>query len=123
LQLRSAGNRRASLRVECQQAVKNYVAAREAQVMNLMSHIKAEAPLAKTPLTDPEREYADPMALARDSALGRDRKLELLDRWEFTVNGRLAAGDEGMPVTASREGRDSELIRAIGAARKILISN
>ncbi len=55
--------------------------------------------------------------------LSRERKLELLDRWEFTVNARLAAGDEGMPVTAQREARDSELIRAIGAARHSLTSN
>jgi hypothetical protein len=88
-----------------------------------MSHIKAEAPLAKSPLTDPEREYANPFALACDGTLSRDRKIELLERWEFTVNARLAAGDEGMPVTASREARDSELIRAIGAARQSLTSN
>jgi len=88
-----------------------------------MTHIKAEAPPAKAPLSDPEREYANPMALACDSALARERKLELLERWEFTVNARLAAAVEGMPVSAQSEARDSELIRAIGAARKSLTSN
>jgi hypothetical protein len=90
--------------------------------LETMTH-KAEAPLAKTPLTDPELEYASPIALACDAMLSKERKLELLERWEFTVNARLAAGDEGMPVTAQREARDSELIRAIGAARHSLTSN
>lgn len=75
------------------------------------------------PLADPERDYGTPMALVGDSMLSLERKIELLDRWEFTVNARLAAGDEGMPVSAAREARDSELIRAIGAARSTLIAN
>jgi hypothetical protein len=76
--------------------------------------------LAKSPIADPEEKYLDPMALARDRDLTTARKLELLDRWEFAANARLAAGDEGMPVTAAREARDSELVRAIGAARRAL---
>lgn len=76
--------------------------------------------LKEPQLTDPEHQYPDPLALARDPALSRPRKLELLERWEFTANARLAAGDEGMPISAQREARDSELIRAIGAARRLV---
>lgn len=81
------------------------------------------ASLATSPIADPEETYLDPMALARDSALSTARKLELLDRWEFAANARLAAGVEGMPVTAAREARDSELIRSIAAARLSLTGN
>jgi hypothetical protein len=80
----------------------------------------SNATLATSPIADPEETYLDPMALARDRDLSTARKLELLDRWEFTANARLAAGDEGMPVTAAREARDSELVRSIAAARRAL---
>jgi hypothetical protein len=73
-----------------------------------------------TPSIDPEASYANPMALAEARTLSVAQKLELLDRWEFAANARLTAGDEGMPVTAAREARDSELVRSIEAARKVV---
>ncbi len=88
----------------------------------IMNGMPEPAP-ASAPLTDPEHDYVSPAALAADESLSRERRIELLDRWEFSVNARLAAGDEGMPVSASREGRDSELVRQIGAALRQLQGN
>ena len=44
----------------------------------------------------------------------------MLERWEFTVNARLTAGDEGMP-TQGTEPRDAELVRDIGKAKARLL--
>lgn len=47
------------------------------------------------PLIDPEATFESPMALTNDRSLSATRKLELLDCWEFTVNARLSAVNEG----------------------------
>ena len=83
----------------------------------------SNAPDRKDRAADPERDFATPIQLAHARHLSLSRKLELLDHWEFTVNARLTAGDEGMPVSAQREARDSELVRSIGAARRLLQSD
>ena len=74
------------------------------------------------PLIDPEATFESPMALANDRSLSATRKLELLEHWEFTVNARLSAANEGMPMGANKEARDSELIRKIEAAKQLLLS-
>ena len=69
---------------------------------------------------DPEAKYRSPMDLADDATLPHSQRIEMLERWEFTVNARLTAGDEGMP-TQGTEARDSELVRDIGKARARLL--
>ncbi len=61
---------------------------------------------------DPEARFSSPDDVVSDNALTREEKIAALKHWRFTVDQRLAAGDEGMPP-AGTEARDAELLRRI----------
>jgi hypothetical protein len=68
---------------------------------------------------NPEGEFEHPNELANAVGLTRGEKLAALDRWEFQVERRLAAGSEGMP-TWGRAAADLKLLEDIRRARETL---
>ena len=68
---------------------------------------------------NPEGEFEHPSELASAVGLTRGEKLAALDRWEFQVERRLAAGSEGMP-TWGRASADLKLLEDIRRVRETL---
>ncbi len=74
---------------------------------------------APDPAFDPETRYGTPEALLAAEDLNETQKAAALHRWRFSVERRLASGDEGMP-TYGTEPKDAELARSIELALKRL---
>lgn len=68
---------------------------------------------------DPESRYGTPQVLLAARDLTETQKAAALHRWRFTVERRLASGQEGMP-TYGTEANDAELARDIELAIKRL---
>ena len=71
------------------------------------------------PLTNPEDTYQSPAKLATDVTLTPKQRIEALDRWELSIQDRLAASNEGMP-TNNRTPIDLDLLAQIQSSRKRL---
>lgn len=70
---------------------------------------------------DPEGQFETPARLAADSTLTPQQRMAALDRWEQSVQDRLAASNEGMP-TNNTSGTDLDLLAKIELARRKLRS-
>ena len=81
--------------------------------MALRDHARPEDRL------DPEGSYESPAKLAADVTLTPKQRIEALDRWELSVQDRLAASNEGMP-TNNRTSGDLDVLAQIQSARRRL---
>ena len=77
--------------------------------------------LAEHACFEPEGQYETPAQLAADVTLTPQQRIAVLDRWELSVQDRLAASNEGMP-TNNTTATDLDLLARIQAARKKLRS-
>ncbi len=71
--------------------------------------------------TNPEETFNTPAQLAAAVALTPRQRIDALNRWEQSVQDRLAASNEGMP-TNNTTGGDLDLLSQIEKARKRLQS-
>ena len=65
----------------------------------------------------PEDTFASPAELARDYRLTPQQRIDALDRWEQSVQDRLAASNEGMPTNNTTK-TDLDLLEKIHRARR-----
>lgn len=71
-----------------------------------------------TVIQDPAKFYRNPAAVADDPQLSSAERIRLLDEWQMDISNKLAADDEGMTPSHSRDSaKDAVLIEEIAMAR------